>query len=408
MAIFYTQTTHCDRPFGIRPKRVCSGAARRAGLAPLELVLAIPIILFVFALILNAGYSGMWKLRGLGIAREAAWSTRTDRSAKTPPTYREESWKSPTPTSSTGGAALLTSVDKPEVDKPVVRGPTIGSLEVDRDLLDPSRHTYQGESSTTRPFPLLPDSLSHLKYDLDHELLRNPLPYWKTRLSWNIERRTRVIYNPSGNGIVKEFGTEWNPDYINSANGAVAAVEAGLQNSNLLPLGHFYNGEYHDPDTERLQWHNPMINYQYASKYQNHQYASPELPKYHEGHVSPPGFMPPLSIVTSLDYDWVYDTKVAPLIEKIREDPVILGDGSLPYTLASSYIDFFNSAIQIVQEDVDQINRIINYINQSPNPNADELTHWQAALSAAEAELEARHAELDPKIAELTNFRSRF
>ncbi len=401
MAIFHTKKTHRDpaAPFGIEPKRVCSAAPRRAGLAPLELVLAIPIILFVFALILNAGYSGMWKLRGLGIAREAAWSTRTDRSAKTPPTYRKESWKSPTPTSSTGGAALLSSVDKPEVDKPVVRGPTIGNLEVDRDLLDPSRHTYQGESSTTRPFPLLPDRLSHLKYDLNHELLRNPLPYGKTRLSNNTERRTRVIYNPGGNGIVKEFESEWQ-DYINSANGAVAAVEAALQNSNLLPLGHFYYGEYHDPDTERLQWHNPAINDQYAL-----------FREYHEGHLSPPGFMPRLSIITSLDYQWVYDTKVAPLIEKIREDPDIQfdeGDDSLPTTLASSYIKFFEDAIRVVQEDVDQINRIIDDIHQESNPNTNELAHWQAALSAAETELAKRRAELDPKIAELTNFRSRF
>ena len=396
VAAFYNQKTCSDRgtPFGIERKRVC--AARRAGLAPLELVLAIPIILFVFALILNAGYSGMWKLRGLGIAREAAWSTRTDRSTKPPPKYRKESWKSPTPTSSTGGAALLSSVDIPQVDKPVVRGPTIGSLEVDRDLLDPSRHTYQGESNTTRPFPLLPDSLSHLKYALNHELLRNPLPYWKTRLSNNIERRTRVMYNPSGNGIVKEFENEWD-DYYNSANGAIAIVEAALQNSNLLPLGHFYNGEYHDPDTERLQWHNPAINYQYALSR-----------KYHEGYLSPPGFMPPLSIVTSLDYQWVYETKVAPLIDAIREDPVIPGDKSLPYSLASSYIHFFNSAIQIVQNDIDQINGFINDLNQGPNPNANELAMWQAALSAAETELAVRRAELDPKIAELSNFRSKF
>ena len=398
MAIFYTQKTHCDRriPFGIEPKRVCYGAAHRTGLAPLELVLAIPIILFVFALILNAGYSGMWKLRGLGIAREAAWSTRTDRSAKTPPAYRKESWKSPTPTSSTGGAALLTSVDQPEVDKPVVRGPTIGNLEVDRDLLDPSRHTYQGESNTTRPFPLLPDSLSHLKYNLEHELLRNPLPYRKTRLSKNFERRTRVIYNPSGNGLMKEFENEWNNHY-NSANGAAAAVKDALKNSNLLPLGHFYYGEYHDPDTERLQWHNPAINYQFAL-----------LREYDEGHISPPGFMPPLSIIANLDER---HPGVAPLIEKIRENPDIQfdeGDDSLPTTLASSYINFFNSAIQIVQNDIDQINRIIGDINQESNPNANELAHWQAALSAAKDELAVRQAELDPKIAELTNFRSRF
>ena len=237
--------------------------------------------------------------------------------------------KSPTPTSSTGGAALLTSVDKPEVDKPVVRGPTIGNLEVDRDLLDPTRHTYQGESKTTRPFPLLPDSLSHLKYDLDHQLLRNPLPYGKTRLSENIERRTRVIYNPSGNGLVKEFGNEWN-DYYNSTNGAAADVKDALQTSNLLPLGHFYYGGYHDPDTERLQWHNPAINYQFAL-----------LREYHEGHVSPPGFMPPLSIVTSLDYEWVYDTKVAPLIDKIREDPLHTGDGFFALHAGQQLHQFF-------------------------------------------------------------------
>ncbi|MCR4411969.1 MAG: pilus assembly protein, partial [Thermoguttaceae bacterium] len=52
----------------------------RHGLSPLEFVLALPMLLFVMALMLNFGTVASWKVRTLGAARHAAWSTRAPRS----------------------------------------------------------------------------------------------------------------------------------------------------------------------------------------------------------------------------------------------------------------------------------------------------------------------------------------
>ena len=46
-------------------------AARRRGLAPLELVLAIPLLLFVVALSVIFGAVACWKVRGEVVARDA-------------------------------------------------------------------------------------------------------------------------------------------------------------------------------------------------------------------------------------------------------------------------------------------------------------------------------------------------
>ena len=47
----------------------------RRGLAPLELVLALPILLFVMALIVCYGTISAWKVREHSVARLAAWET---------------------------------------------------------------------------------------------------------------------------------------------------------------------------------------------------------------------------------------------------------------------------------------------------------------------------------------------
>ena len=132
------------RTRSVTPRRIAkTGRARhapRGGLAPLEMALALPILLFVFALIVNAGYSGTWKLRSLGIARETAWSARTPRDAnKPPPEYWSDFWQLPSPTTQRQGLPPIESLDPQSVDLPVVRGAKMGSLDVDRDLLDPAR-----------------------------------------------------------------------------------------------------------------------------------------------------------------------------------------------------------------------------------------------------------------------------
>src|SRR4029450_857884 len=54
-------------------------AARRRGLAPPEMVLAIPILLFVVGLTVIFGVVTCWKVRGQLACRDAVWSTRNPR-----------------------------------------------------------------------------------------------------------------------------------------------------------------------------------------------------------------------------------------------------------------------------------------------------------------------------------------
>ena len=49
------------------------------GLAMLELILALPILLFIMALIINYGTVAAWKVREHSVARLAVWETRWPR-----------------------------------------------------------------------------------------------------------------------------------------------------------------------------------------------------------------------------------------------------------------------------------------------------------------------------------------
>ena len=77
---------HCKAVPGRRRRNL------RRGLAPLEMVLGLPIVLLLFALLINAGFTGMWKLRLLGVAREATWRDRDQRDRMTRPDYHNSFW----------------------------------------------------------------------------------------------------------------------------------------------------------------------------------------------------------------------------------------------------------------------------------------------------------------------------
>ena len=96
--------------------------------------------------------------------------------------------------------------------------------------------------------------------------------------------------------------------------------------------------------------------------------------------------MPKLGSFRDVNYAWVHENKVAPLIEKIHDDPDFQGDEgdvSLPYTLAGSYINLFKKAIAIYQ----------------PTAETPEL---------AEQLRMGRENELRPKIEELQRFQEKF
>jgi hypothetical protein len=162
----------------------------RAGLAPLELVLSLPLLLFVMALAINFGNAASWKVRAANVARDAVWSSRWPRSGTTP-------WPVGWPYSasrSTAAAGNVSVLYNASIDLPVVRGPMLGQTQVNRNLLDPTRGLQQGTSTIQQNLPLM-QSLGNISYNLQDQLLDDGWQYQRMGMASNTQRREPIIYN---------------------------------------------------------------------------------------------------------------------------------------------------------------------------------------------------------------------
>ena len=169
----------------------------RRGLSTLEMVLSLPILLFIMALMINFGVAACWKVRSLTVARHAVWSTRWPRTGQSNP--RPHYWP--------GGAGLtfegagnVPRLDDPRVDQPVARGPLPLGTTVHEELLDPTRGLRRGSASITQGFPMLGKMgtyhLSARTHLLDDkwQYRRMQWPEEGYRLGSNVQRRIPVIY----------------------------------------------------------------------------------------------------------------------------------------------------------------------------------------------------------------------
>lgn len=127
--------------------------SRRRGLAPLEFVLWLPVLLFVMALMVNYGTLATWRVRAEVISRHAVWRERTYRSGELESPPDRPYW--PDDAVMTTAADVRPDVlDVPEIDHPVVRGPIPNDFVVTR-ILDPARGARKGVSSVQRDYPML-------------------------------------------------------------------------------------------------------------------------------------------------------------------------------------------------------------------------------------------------------------
>ena len=161
----------------------------RRGLAPLELVLALPILLFVMALIVCYGTISAWKVREHSVARLAAWETRWPRSGATDP--RPSYW----PATASMGASdqgNVPGMDDSRVDLPVARGP-LPAATVNSELLDATRGLREGSASLTRKYPML-SKLGQYTIKARTCLIDDKWQYQRMGMASNWQLRVPVLY----------------------------------------------------------------------------------------------------------------------------------------------------------------------------------------------------------------------
>ena len=175
---------------------------RRAGLAPLEMVLWLPILLFVAALMVNMGTSQAWRIRGEVVARDAAWRTRWPRQGASEPRPLQNTWPEPAVFEVRNSTEIATLHD-PAIDQEVAYG-SLNPIEV-REILRYDEGMIAGHSSIFRPFPLLPKLGGFDSGDISNPLLDQQ---WQTaQMTWeneegelsglpaNTYRRIKALYH---------------------------------------------------------------------------------------------------------------------------------------------------------------------------------------------------------------------
>jgi len=189
----------------------------RRGLAPLELALALPILLMIMALMINFGTAAAWKVRTQVVARHAVWATRWPRDMNDlprPTVSVDMDQALPQPIRwpagagmGVGGGPWIASLNDPRIEHPVVRGPLLFGASIDPDmysLMTMPNGARQGNADIRREYPLLQQTLGDYSLAAHCPLLDNDWRY--QRMPWDAEawywtgwhnehRRIPVIYD---------------------------------------------------------------------------------------------------------------------------------------------------------------------------------------------------------------------
>lgn len=175
---------------------------RRSGLAPLELVLALPLMLFVMALIINIGTVAAWKVREQGAARYASSRTKHLRSGDanpSPPRWPQS------PRLRGGSGADLSDVaplwhSLPDFPFHDMRVRPNGSIRVNDDFekyFDIDHGVHDGRAPLVRQLPLLKNLLpkdGRYRFNIPQNVLDDTWEFHQMGYNHNRDRRARLLY----------------------------------------------------------------------------------------------------------------------------------------------------------------------------------------------------------------------
>ena len=330
---------------------------RRRGLAPLEFVLWLPVLLFVMALMVNYGTMATWRVRSEVISRHAAWRTRWPRPAGDEGAPDRPFWPD--------DAAMTTAADNgfdildvPAIDHAVVRGPIPNDFVV-RQVLNPTRGAYKGVSQVQRELPLLPRLGDYNSGDVDTPLIDHK---WQVATMRNVEghsipnvyRRTKVLY----------VLPQTDPGLPQAFSSAVKSV-LGIPHYNALAIL--------DRDADFI---------------------------YFRG--SAPDFHPRVGRGCEIDPEIVREDHVIPLIDVRGDDgEVELHQISLlPRTMTNAFLSLYRWVKQTREQWIEDAQE---ELNGTPPPPPDRVQELQALIAQWQSEIDY----VTPKIEQLEEYEAR-
>ncbi len=271
---------------------------RRRGLAPLEMVLWLPVLMMILALMVVIGNGVVWKVRTAANSRHAVWRARAPRTGVVDPAPRD--W----PLQRTRLAVVddgdLQPLAPIQPQDQVAHGP-LNNFNV-QPVLDFPRGKSAGDAELARNFPML-GKMGEYNFDVEHPLLVDQFRYWEMGMGSNRFRRIKVIYElpKAPAGLSQAFAN------------AVQQVVNAFFRRDLDPL---------DRD--------------------------PEIFAFYGNYVD---FHPPLQSFSSLDEQEVYEQRVKPLIDRIQGRPPSPTQSGVP-SVAENMTQFF---INMYQQQLQQL-----------------------------------------------------
>jgi len=174
----------------------------RAGLAPLELVLSLPLLLCVLAVIINFGNAGTWKVRAATAERLVVWRARPGFGVPNDPDPQN---LPPSQTSlSIQRANRVVAVDQywniPDIQQNFLRGTAAttpygpGIIRMfDFQNIEMSEGMFQGEVDMRQRFPFLP-SAGEMHYNLIQPMVDQNWQFSDRGYPYNHSRRSAPWY----------------------------------------------------------------------------------------------------------------------------------------------------------------------------------------------------------------------
>ncbi len=162
----------------------------RYGLATLELVLAVPLLMMIMALMINYSTAACWKVRTSVMARHAVWASRAGHLGDSIP---QPTWWPASGVVSSDTPGLVSNLDDPRLRKRVVRGPLSSGTVVNEDLFNPSKGLHTSKATLARSFPML-GKLGTYHLQANSALLDGVWTYTQMGMTSNEERRIPILY----------------------------------------------------------------------------------------------------------------------------------------------------------------------------------------------------------------------